>query len=82
MKRRATIQVVVAIVAVALANTSRAQGASQQPQGRSGATYYRNASGSSAGTATRAGSTTYYRNANGSSAGRRSAKRRNRTLCE
>ena len=53
MSRKAKIQVVAVIVAVALANMSAgAHGALQQPQSRSGTTYYWNADGSSAGTST------------------------------
>ena len=55
MKRKAVIQVAVAIVAAGLAGTAVAQGASQRPQGRSGTIYHRNANGSSAGTATTPG---------------------------
>ncbi len=55
MKRKAVIQVAVAIAAAGLASAAVAQGASQRPQGRSGTTYYRDANGSSAGTATTPG---------------------------
>ena len=55
MSRKAKILVAVAIVAAGMANAAVAQGASQRPQGRSGTTYYRNANGSSAGTATTPG---------------------------
>ena len=55
MKRKAVIQVAVVTVAAGLAGTAVAQGAAQRPQGRSGTTYYRNANGSSAGTATTPG---------------------------
>ena len=55
MKRKAVNQVAVAIVAAGLAGTAVAQVVAQRPQGRSGTTYYRNANGSSAGTATTPG---------------------------
>lgn len=55
MKKMVMVVAMCLADAVALASAAVAQGASQRPQGRSGTTYYRNANGSSAGTATTPG---------------------------